>query len=68
MSRKFRLGQLVMTRGVANLVADNTAFARFAAESLLRHARGDWGDLAEGDKQENELSLGRVSGCFPPMR
>ena len=26
-------------------------------EFLERHARGDWGDLSEEDKQENELAV-----------
>ena len=51
------LGQLVMTRGVNDKVADGTQFAKFVTESLGRHAKGDWGDLGQEDKQENELSL-----------
>ena len=27
------------------------------SEFLSRHLRGDWGDLCQGDKTENELSL-----------
>ena len=54
---KFELGQLVMTRGVNDLVAEDEEFARFIWESLKRHAAGDWGDLSEEDKKENELSL-----------
>jgi hypothetical protein len=27
------------------------------AEFLDRHAEGDWGDVPEGDKQENEVSV-----------
>jgi len=56
-SGKFSLGQLVMTRGVNDKVADDTQFAKFVIESLGRHAKGDWGDLSQEDKQENELSL-----------
>ncbi len=54
---KFELGQLVMTRGINDLVAEDEEFARFIWESLKRHAAGDWGDLSEEDKKENELSL-----------
>ena len=53
----FKLGQLVMTRGVNDLVAEDTAFADFIITSLARHMRGDWGDLSKEDKTENELSL-----------
>jgi len=70
--RKFPLGQIVMTRGVSDLVAENPEFARFAAQSLRRHAGGDWGDLSEEDKRENEYALGRHLRLFsayekPPL-
>ncbi len=54
---QFRLGRTVMTRGVNDLVAENTAFAKFVVESLVRHATGDWGNLSAEDKAENDLSL-----------
>ncbi len=54
---KFSLGQLVMTRGVNDKIADDARFSKFVIESLGRHAKGDWGDLGQEDKQENELSL-----------
>lgn len=53
----FNLGRLVMTRGVNDQVAENTAFAKFVMSSLTRHRRGDWGNLSDEDKQENEVSL-----------
>jgi len=53
----FALGRLLMTRGVNELVAESTDFARFVTESLDRHRIGDWGDLSEEDRNENELSL-----------
>jgi len=53
----FPLGQLVMTRGVNDLVADDEAFAKFITESLNRHVKGDWENLTDEDKQENKLSL-----------
>jgi hypothetical protein len=46
-----------MTRGVNDKVVDNGGVAKFVWESLKRHAKGDWGDLCQEDKQENELSL-----------
>jgi hypothetical protein len=54
---KFPLGSLVMTRGVADLAGENPAFAKFALESLARHANGDWGTLDKEDKKETERSL-----------
>jgi len=54
---KFKLGQLVMTRGVNDRVADDIQFSKFILGSLHRHARGDWGDMCQEDKGENELAL-----------
>jgi hypothetical protein len=48
----FALGQIVITpNAMHKLLADDVQTA------LARHARGDWGDLDEHDRQENELSL-----------
>lgn len=54
---KFQLGQVVMTNGVNNLVAEDGEFARFVAKSFIRHCNGDWGDLCEEDKEMNEQAL-----------
>ena len=54
---KFPLGQVVMTTGVNDEVAENQSFAKFVLQSLSRHAQGDWGALGKEDRQENELSL-----------
>ena len=54
---KFNLGKLLMTRGVNNQIADDTKFAKFVIDSLKRHASGDWGNMCQEDKAENELAL-----------
>jgi len=54
---KFKLGKLLMTRGVNDRVAESSQFAKFIIDSLRRHARGDWGDMCQEDEQENELAL-----------
>ncbi len=54
---KFHLGQMVMTAGVNDKVAEDSKFAKFVTESLARHATGDWGEMSPEDKTENELSL-----------
>jgi len=53
----FPTGRLLMTRGVADKLADDTTFAGFVLESIHRHMSADWGDLGEEDKQENDFSL-----------
>lgn len=51
---RFPLGQIVATPGAleAFRAADQTP-----EEFLARHVSGDWGNLDEEDKAENELSL-----------
>jgi hypothetical protein len=57
MMAKFELGQLVATRGVANLMDENKAFSDFARRSLKRFISGDWGEMCESDKRQNEDAL-----------
>ncbi len=57
MGNKFNAGTLCMTRGVNDRVVDDVRFAEFVESSLVKHLRGDWGDLCEEDKSENEHSL-----------
>lgn len=54
---KFHPGQLVVTRGVNDLIADNEEFAKHVFLSLKRHLVGDWGDLCDEDRVSNELAL-----------
>lgn len=61
---RFRLGQVVSTQRVNGLIAEEQNFARFVAECLVRHTSGDWGDLCEADKRENEYSLGKYLRLF----
>ena len=60
---KFRLGQLLMTRGVNDKVAENEDFAKFVIDSLKRHARGDWGEMCQEDKQANDEALALGDGA-----
>jgi hypothetical protein len=54
---KFKSGQLVMTRGVNDLVADNGKFAAHVYQSLKRHLAGDWGEVCKEDRAANESAL-----------
>ena len=49
---KFPLGQTVITRN-----AQNTLHPGDILIALGRHAAGDWGDVDDHDRHENELSL-----------
>lgn len=48
----FELGHLLIT-ATAQAELDQAS----VLDAIHRHASGDWGDLDEEDKQENELSL-----------
>ena len=56
---RFTLGHVVCTRGVNDVIAEDSKFAKFVTESLGRHVSGDWGDLCESDRKENEYALGK---------
>ncbi len=53
----FNTGQIVATRGVFDLACENPEFAHFIQKSLNRHVKGDWGDVDEEDKQNNDKAL-----------
>lgn len=54
MTPKFRLGQLVATPGALKALE---ATGQSPHEFLQRHSSGDWGDLDEEDRKENEFSV-----------
>jgi len=54
MERKFPLGQVVSTPGALDALA---RAGQDAWEFLGRHITGDWGELDEHDRRENEFSL-----------
>ena len=49
---RFPLGQLVITANAAGRLTPEEI-----AAGIVRHARGDWGDVSPADAAENELSL-----------
>jgi hypothetical protein len=51
---KFILGQLVATPGALQALAEA---GQSPIEFVRRHHSGDWGELSEQDRQENEYSL-----------
>ena len=50
----FPPGQIVATPGALRLLEETR---KSPLDFLSRHLRGDWGDLSQKDKIENELSL-----------
>ena len=49
---KFRLGHIVATPNALTRLAQDDILA-----AIQRHQAGDWGDVPEEDRQENELAL-----------
>ena len=58
MGRKFDTGTLVMTKGVLDkFCSNNYDFFKLVVESFVRYKKGDWGDLCDEDKQQNERAI-----------
>ncbi len=57
----FPLGQVVATPGALQALENA---GQEPEEFLNRHDRGDWGEVPEADKQENEISLQRGFRIF----
>ena len=55
---KFELGQLVMTRGVADQLEADSAFAAHVMRSLQRYTRCDWGEVDDEDSHMNDSAIG----------
>ncbi len=51
---RFHLGHVVATPGALMALEES---GEQPSDFLRRHATGDWGDLSEEDREENELSL-----------
>ena len=60
----FKLGGIVMTRGICERRKENPGFNEFVQKCLKRHTQGDWGDLDEEDKKENQFSLDKRLRLF----
>ena len=51
---RFKLGQVVSTKGALSVLEEAGVRGQ---ELLMRHAAGDWGDIAEEDQGLNERAL-----------
>ena len=54
MPAKFPLGKLVATPGALDALERT---GQSPLEFLSRHASGDWGEVCEADKKENDFSV-----------
>lgn len=53
----FNLGQVVTTRGVAEVYKQHKLFFGYINKCLQRHKKQDWGDTSEEDKISNDYAL-----------
>lgn len=53
----FQLGQVFMTAGVNNKVANDGTFSKFVFNSIRRYVHGDWGNLCKKDKAMNDSAV-----------
>lgn len=60
---KFPLGELIITPGAAEALKLEDAI-----ECLIRHQLGDWGELCEEDRLENEIALMKDLRIFSVYR
>lgn len=54
---KFSPGTIVCTQAVNEVCKDNEDVRAFILHALAKHLNGDWGDLSEGDREQNEDAL-----------
>ena len=53
----FKLGHMVMTSGIRDVIRDDPSMRMFFEECLARHSKGDWGDLCSDDKEMNDAAI-----------
>lgn len=55
--KKFELGQLVVTRAVADRMQTDEKFTRFVQISLGRYINCDWGSMTNENKAMNDIAV-----------
>lgn len=56
--------RIVMSRGVYEREKEDDRFMRFICKSIARFYGGDYGELTEADREENENGCGRLFACY----
>lgn len=50
-------GMILATKGVADEMKENPAFAQEIIAAFNRYQKNDWGDLCQEDKELNDLAV-----------
>ena len=53
----FRLGRLMMTKGISDTIENNPDFSAIISSALYRHSNCDWGDMSAEDKAANNDAI-----------
>ena len=61
-------GTILATRGVADEMKENPAFAQEVIAAFNRYRKNDWGDLCQEDKDLNDLAARTGERILPHMR
>lgn len=56
-NNKFEFGITVATNGVNAVMEKDQKFADFVFKSLMRHGKGDWGDMRLEDRLMNDEAV-----------
>lgn len=54
---RFSLGQVVMTKGINNTIAESARFSRFIVNSFRRYIVCDWGEMHSEDAKMNDSAV-----------
>lgn len=65
---KFKLGRLVSTCGISELISFDIEFSDFVSDCLKKYTCGDWGDMCKEDSVMNDEAVksgdGRIHGSY----
>ena len=54
---KFKIGQVVITRGVNAKITESIDFSQFILDSIAKYRNCIWGDLPNEDKRMNDSAI-----------
>lgn len=54
---KFKIGQVVITRGVNTQITKSIEFSQFILDSIARYRNCDWGNLCKEDCKMNDQAV-----------
>lgn len=55
--KKFDVGQIIMTAGIMTRAATDAGFLEFITDSFKRFIKGDWGNVSDDEKNDNDLAV-----------